>query len=243
MATIEELLKKLSAGKATFRDLQEYADLLGRDAGREVAKKILEDGLTEDEILALSLGLSRGNYDKISDYGDVITAAGYEAEGIHLKPVRPDFSKTDVRDALREISGKENATDDFIESRIALASQKAADRHMQANAEAANRAGLTALVSREYVSGSSGAHTTSKHPKVCAWCESRSTHGKMIPYPEAYAKGVFERHPNCKCIIDYISKRGEMTTQARAGDWQRAEGAQALKMRQRYGVDKNNSIR
>ena len=241
MATIAELLKKLAQGSASHRDLQEYASLLGNITGSNVSKAILEDKITGDDLLALALQLITEDYNNISDYGDVIQNGMYKAEGVGLKAIRPKLKKTDLRDAIETIESKEIVTEDYIASEIALVDQKIADRHMQANAEAADTAGLTATVSREYVSGGNGAHTQSKHPKTCTFCKQRETGGKMVPYAEAYANGIFQRHRNCRCIIEYVSKKGERTVQNGQSGWQNVTDGSTLQRRREYGAD-NSSL-
>lgn len=238
MATIAELLKKLKDGTATQKDLQEYASLLGLESGSQAAEAILESGIDGEELYQLSTQLLHDDYLKISDFADALQNASYEAEGLSLRAIRPEFSKADVRDALAKIAQKETVTKEFIASEIGLVSQKVADRHMQANAEAANNVGLQAMVSREYVSGGFGEHTTSKHPKSCSFCSQRSTHGKALPYREAYSKGVFQRHPNCRCIITYTNTAGETTRQTGKGKWQRID-QNAIVARKNFEIDDN----
>lgn len=236
MATIAELLKKLKDGTATQKDLQEYAALLGLESGSQVAEAILESSIDGEELYQLSTQQLHGDYLKISDFADTLQNASYEAEGLSLRAIRPEFSTADVREVLAKIAQKETVTKEFIASEIGLVSQKVADRHMQANAEAANNVGLQAMVSREYVSGGFGEHTTSKHPKTCSFCWQRATRGKALPYTEAYSKGVFQRHPNCRCIIIYTNTAGKTTYQAAKGAWIELQDRQTLINRKEYNL-------
>lgn len=239
MAAINEMLHKIEQGIATQKDLQEYAILLGHDSGLKVAKAILENNVADEDLLQYATQLLRGDYEKISDFADTVQNASYMAEGIHLKSVRPGFSVEDVKEALDNIGEKENVEESYIASQIEYVAQKVADRHMQKNAEAANKAGLQALVSRQYISGSYGEHTTSKHPKRCTFCAPKDTNGKMLPYPQAYADGIFQRHPNCRCIIFYKSAKGKETFQTEKGTWYDANDESALQYRQAYGFGEN----
>lgn len=217
MAIIDELLKKLEEGTATQKDLQKYAALLGEGSGSAIAKAFLNDSVSGDDLQILAIQMLKSDFEKISDYGDAVQKASYEAENIHLKPVRPKFNDRSAVDAIREIAEKENPTERYITSRIAVEDQRVADRHMQANAEAANNAGLEVKVSREYISGGFGEHTNTSHPQICMYCKSRDTSGEMIPYLEAYNRGVFQRHPNCRCIIEYTNAKGVTTYQTQKG--------------------------
>lgn len=92
---------------------------------------------------------------------------------------------------------------------------KTMDDSMGQNAKAADNVGLEVKVSRKY-----DGVGLSKNRK-CQWCLDREC--SNLPYKEAYARGVFQRHENCHCEIEYVSAKGEISRQTRKGGRDRWE--------------------
>lgn len=92
-----------------------------------------------------------------------------------------------------------------IEKSADVDSRKVLDDSLRYNAENASGAGLEVRVTREYDEvGLSGG-------RECQWCIDRCC--TDLPYREAYDRGAFERHPGCRCTIEYVSARGVKTYQ------------------------------
>lgn len=144
--------------------------------------------------------------------------------GVGLKARKSSYDPSAADAIAGAISGRDSIGEgiDAAKNDILLQSQKTADRTMQMNAEFQSRAGMQVLVSREY--DNVGVHTTDKGGKDdCQWCMSRC--GSDVPYQEAYAKGMFERHPGCGCVITYKSARDTFTQgkgQWESNNWEQA---------------------
>lgn len=108
--------------------------------------------------------------------------------------------------------------------------RKANDDSLMENASNASGAGLEVRVSRTYDGvGLSGG-------RECQWCLDRQRDNATLE--EAYSIGMFQRHPGCGCIIEYISMRGTKTYQTgKSGpnDWLSEEEFQR---RVNEGIDK-----
>lgn len=110
---------------------------------------------------------------------------------------------------------------------------KVSDDSMKANAQAADNMGLEVRVSREY--DGVGLHGGRD---ACNWCIERC--GENMSLNEAYAKGAFQRHPGCGCIIEYTSATGETTRQGRDWKWSEYEKEQRIQQMERLektGID------
>lgn len=98
---------------------------------------------------------------------------------------------------------------------------------LRRNAALAEGVGLEPLVTRVYTGvGLSGNRT-------CEWCVARE--GVNIPRKEAEEKGMFERHPGCKCQIDYTI--GEETQRQVDGEfraWQFVQDLNAIARREKF---------
>ena len=101
---------------------------------------------------------------------------------------------------------------------------------LQYNAENASRAGLEARVTRTY----DGVGLS--NDRQCEWCLDRC--GNDVPYSDALAMGMFQRHPGCGCEISYTSKKGITSTQSRAGG-RESWTEEKAENRRKYGLEKS----
>lgn len=104
---------------------------------------------------------------------------------------------------------------------------KFADDNLKKNASAAENVGLEVRVTREYDGvGLSGG-------RQCQWCLDRC--GENMTLQEAYAKGAFQRHDGCNCIIEYTSNKGVKTIQT--GKYSGWNFGDELEKRKSIGLD------
>lgn len=233
MADVSVLLKKLEQGTATQEDLQKYASRLGQNAGREIAD-MLEARGTADTAQWILQQL-RDAHDEVTEYADSVQKLQYEAIGVGLAPVSPAYDHVTAENLTSEIErivAMELQRSEILKKTEAYA-QDVADRHMDANAAAASGAGLEVKVSRKY--DGRGLRSGTKHAEACRWCLSREC--TNLSYQEAYAKGAFERHEGCHCVITYTNKRGQVTVQSAKGGWTSAGESGNIEVRKEYGLE------
>ena len=89
----------------------------------------------------------------------------------------------------------------LIVNEIVTAALQSSDKSMKENASAAENTGLEVRVTRTY--DGIGVHN---RKDTCQWCLDRC--GTNMTLEQAYAKGAFQRHPGCGCIIEYTSAKG-----------------------------------
>lgn len=203
---------KIASVKVKGRGLSAY-NKFSEEAGNvcvDVLHSIENDVSGQDELRQVMRALFRENHDTVNQK----TAAAIQKlsgeAGVGLKARRSPYDPSAANAIARNISGRDSIREgiDASKNDILLQSQKTADRTMQMNAEFQSRAGMQVLVSREY--DNVGVHTTDKGGgETCQWCLSRC--GSDVPYQEAYARGMFERHPGCGCVITYKSAKGTYT--------------------------------
>ena len=101
-----------------------------------------------------------------------------------------------------------------IRQLVITAVLKYLDNALEMNAQAADSAGLETKVTRTY----DGVGLS--NDRACEWCISREC--TDLPYAEAKAQGVFERHPGCGCVITYDSALTGKRTINRGQGWAEA---------------------
>lgn len=183
-----------------------------------VLKQVLKDVTDPDEFRQITDALFQENYKNVTEKTASVQQKLNEEAGVGLKAAKAAYSRS-AADALAD---KVFATDDPFRgldsaaNDVKLQSQSYADKTMQINAGFQSGAGMQVFVTREY--DGVGVHTTDKGGgEDCRWCLRRC--GTDVPYEEAYAKGMFERHPGCGCVITYKSAKG--TFRQGRGEWEK----------------------
>lgn len=204
--------EKIASVKVKGSGLSAY-NKFSEEAGNvcvDVLHSIENDVSGQDELRQVMQALFRENHDTVNQKTAAAIQKLSSEAGVGLKARRSSYDPSAANTIAGDISGRGSIGEgiDAAKNDILLQSQKTADRTMQMNAEFQSRAGMQVLVSREY--DNVGVHTTDKSGKdECLWCLSRC--GSDVPYQEAYAKGMFERHPGCGCVITYKSSKGTYT--------------------------------
>ena len=203
---------KIASVKVRGKGLSAY-NRFSEEAGNvcvDVLHSIENDVSGEDELRQVTQALFKENHDTVSQATASAIQKMNEDAGVGLKPLKPSYDPSAAGSITEKVMGKDSIREgiDSASNDILLQSQKTADRAMQMNAGFQSKAGMQVLVSREY--DNKGIHTTDKGGgEACQWCLSRC--GSDVPYQEAYAKGMFERHPGCGCVITYKSSKGTYT--------------------------------
>ena len=180
------------------------ASLIDMSTDSEITKELLDAVLREN--YAAVINASRAS--QASHNKETVTQLGSPDIG---------FDGSDEDSLMQRISEYDDpaAGIEAVKNALMLDSQKYSDQYMQRSAGFQSGSGMEVLISREY--DGVGVHTTDKGGgDECTWCKERC--GENVPYKEAYARGMFERHPGCGCIITYHTKLG--TFRQGKGDWE-----------------------
>lgn len=210
---------KIASVKVKGSGLSAY-NKFSEEAGNvcvDVLHSIEGDVSGQDDLRQVTRALFKENHDTVNQKTAAAIQKLSSEAGVGLKARKSSYDPSAADAIAGAISGRDSIGEgiDAAKNDILLQSQKTADRTMQMNAEFQSGAGMQVLVSREY--DGVGVHTTDKGGgENCKWCLSRC--GTDVPYKEAYAKGMFERHPGCGCVITYKSAKGTFT-QGR-GQWE-----------------------
>lgn len=214
---LKKIRKKVADGDLSA--LQKYSIRAG-----ELSVETLQDSAAdldghEEEMLD---SVFRENYQAVENASQTAQKSANESSGFGLNPSTTAYISTAAVFASK-LSGYEDVKEGLnaLKYDIVLQSQRYADDSERRSADFASNSGVEVLVSREY--DDVGVHTTDKGGgEDCQWCKARC--GTNVPLKEAYARGMFERHPGCGCIITYKTKRG-IFRQGK-GDWEHNQWAE-----------------
>lgn len=210
---ISALYGKVSAGTATYEEAGQFASMSGEHIGNILVRNLDEvypNGITAAEAMDLIPPPLRKNEEYVRNVTIRIQRTMNEKAGVGLKALPGEMNPEMVSDLVENVAS--GASREQILKECENISRKIVDDTAQKNAAMQSRVGMKVLVTREY--DDVGVHNGKDR---CQWCLDRC--GTDMPYDEAYAKGAFERHPGCGCIITYTSKKGTVTRQSAAGEY------------------------
>lgn len=233
--TCEAMRQRFQAGAATYREGGKYAERVGRHLSRALQEVLTEDVLPNGTLYfnIAENTLGKALYmdaELISQAAEQIQTGINASAGIRLKPVKvkPDAERIrGLVDAAASVETFEESAK-FLGEPVVNFTQHIMDSHVKANAEFQSKAGLNVRVEREY--DGVGLHDGTD---VCEFCTRRA--GSWT-YDKAMSVGAFERHENCGCTIDYVTKKGVVQRQTnwRNNEWQdRIDREQELLSRRR----------
>ena len=208
---LKQIRKKVAGGDLSA--LQKYSIRAGELSVETLQDRADDLGGSEEEMLDT---VFRENYQAVENASQTAQKSANESSGFGLNPSTAAYVSTAAVFASK-LSGYEDIHEGLnaLKYDIVLQSQRYADDSERRSADFASNSGVEVLVSREY--DDVGVHTTDKGGgEDCQWCKARC--GTDVPYKEAYARGMFERHPGCGCIITYRTKRGVF--RQGKGDWE-----------------------
>jgi hypothetical protein len=196
---IKELYSLLKAGKATYKEASEYAELIGDFLAaafkRHISSEALPDGRLYFNIAdRLIRSMLESDYKLVTDFAAEVQAALNKQAGISIKPVVPKINE-DYMKAIIDRVAIEPRFDDVmwvLQEPITNFSMATVDDAVRENAGLHYKAGLSPKIIR----------TTTGTP--CKWCASLAG---TYDYAKA-PKIVFKRHKYCKCLIEYNPQDG-----------------------------------
>ena len=207
------LYGKVSTGTATYQEAGQFASMSGEHIGNILVRNLDEvypNGITVAEAMDLIPPPLRKNEEYVANVTVRIQKTMNEKAGVGLKALPGEMDAGKVTDLAENIAS--GISPEQVLKECENISRKIVDDAAQKNAAMQARVGMRILVTREY--DDVGVHNGKDR---CQWCLDRC--GTDMSYDEAYAKGAFERHPGCGCIITYTNKQGRVTRQTVAGGY------------------------
>lgn len=188
---LQTIRQRIRDGKADFSDSERYAEIEAEITGRVMRNNVL----TLEDRQASYVAATRERHKDIFGVFSDVQEQKDAKDGVRIKPQEPPFDEKRAGKIGHALEDKtvpdetiqrraESATETFIRSQH--------DDCMKYNAEFRDRAGMTSYIIRD---GSA---------KCCDWCADVS--GKFTL--DSAPAGIWGRHDNCKCSIQYDAKKG-----------------------------------
>lgn len=179
------IMKRVTAGRATFIDTSRYSEVIAHALGQELSKYVLE--LTDRE--AITKQLLHDNYEDINDVFGRVQRDIDKKKGLTLKPQQAPFPEERVEQYAHSLLDP-TVEDNVIKRRARAGSETITksfhDDCIEKNAEFHEEAGLKCYIIR-------------MGTNCCQWCSDVAGKYEMKDQPE----GIFRRHDNCNCTVIY----------------------------------------
>lgn len=192
---IQQLLEKINQGKATYKEVNEYAielgEILARAYQKNLNSNVLPDGKMYYNIAKRIIEPTMtNNYDLITNITYQVQETLNKQAKIGIKPITPDINQDRIDGIVNRVSYEDNFDDVswILDEPIKNFSQSIVDDAIKANAEFHYESGMDPKIQRI----SSG--------NCCGWCN------KLVgsySYPKV-PKDIYRRHDNCRCMVDYV---------------------------------------
>ena len=218
---LQTIRQRIRDGKADFSDSERYAEIEAEITGRVMRNNVL----TLEDRQASYVAATRERHKDIFGVFSEVQEQKDAKDGVRIKPQEPPFDEKRAGKIGHALEDKtvpdetiqrraESATETFIRSQH--------DDCMKYNAEFRDRAGMTSYIIRD---GSA---------KCCDWCADVS--GKFTL--DSAPSGIWGRHDNCKCSIQYDAKKGgRQLLRGTSKKWEVAPGAGAGALHRLSGTE------
>lgn len=197
------VVKKVEAGKATYRDVDQYAEAVGgalQDAfAATVTSEVLPGGKMHYNIAdGLIQHTLEANHEMVAAVAATVQEQLNQSAGIGLKAVSPQLDQEYI-DKLKGVATSKETYDDvarMVSTALKTYTQKVADDSVRSNFEFQSKAGLSPKIQR------------TSFGKCCDWCDSLVG---TYDYADVRNTGndVYRRHARCNCIVEYIPGNGK----------------------------------
>lgn len=191
---LQELLKLINEGKATYTLAEELAVEMGtalsQTFGNCLSSGVLPDGKMYYNIAQRVVGpMLEEDHKLITKATEQVQAALNKKAGIGLKPQTVAVDEDRVYGIVNKISEAE-AFDDVawvLGEPVVNFSQAVVDSILKANVDFQGKAGLTPKIFRK------------AERKCCKWCSNLAGEYDYPMVPD----DVYRRHERCRCTVDY----------------------------------------
>lgn len=202
-AVINRIEKLITEGKATYIEAHEYANKVGEILAQcfrdNISLESLPNGKLYYNIAERIINATLGhNYDIVTTVTAHIQKELNKQAEVSIIPQIPVKNQDRINGIIDYVSNAEKYDDktrDFLEERAKNYTLSVVDDSVRENAKFHYNAGIRAKIIR----------TTYGH--CCGWCANLAG---TYDYADVSGKGnkVFQRHPYCKCTVEYISSMG-----------------------------------
>lgn len=233
---IKSLMKKATAGKASYVNANSFARELGKMLSQAMSNNISAETLPDGKLYwniaqAVIDPMLRQGHGMTADYVALVQKAVNDQAKISLAVQKPEYNKDRADGILNKLANAENYDDikwlieddsylqNFLEADI--------DEAIEKNADLAWQAGSSPKIVRIYHEGD----------KYCPWCA-----GLAGTYDYPCDREVYARHRDCHCVVEYqVGKfRQDAHTKkiAYRGDVNKLSTAKGLSLKEQEMLEK-----
>lgn len=188
---LQRILDRIQDGSATFTDSELYAAITAEITAKQMRRNVLSLDGREAAFVDITRQRHSDTFTVFSAVQRILDARS----GIRIKPQKPPFEEGrahKIGHALEDRTVPESTIERRAESATENFCRSHHDDCMKVNAQFRDRAGMTSYIIRD---GSA---------KCCDWCADVSGKYTLDSAPA----GIWGRHDNCKCSIQYDAKKG-----------------------------------
>lgn len=191
----------IGEGRATYKDMAEYAREYGKMVKRAMASNVssavLPDGKMYWNIAdRLFDQIMTQEFSEISQHCEQVQTALNQAAGLGIKAQVPELDPDKIK-GLKEYASRADQYDNVkasVENALVTYSQSIVDESVKKNADFQAKSGMHPRIIR------------SAAPGCCRWCTMLAG---SYDYPEDTPDDVFKRHANCNCVVEYYPGDGK----------------------------------
>ena len=224
-AILTGLERAIADGRLRQDQLVLYTSHLGDHSAAALIEaldpdRLPADGLTADVAHGTITPMMRDNYRRANRAARSALLSDYQAAGIPLDPVAPDFQAARIEAV--EAAAVERYADPAlgIESVRTLLTGALAnitiamtDNYLEQNAEIAADVGYRETITRQ------------TDGRCCSWCDDLAGTYDYGSHPPE----IFRRHNNCQCTVIFSCKKGRQNSHTK--QWYRSESTKSAAKR------------
>lgn len=193
------LFRKIQDGSATMSDVSTFSVLIGQTVSSAVEKRITPDVLPDGTLYfniaqTVLQGVLRDSHELINLAAQSVQERLDAQQGLHIKPVKPDFPEERIRDiagaaSTASMNKNEEKEERRLTSPVENVVQSFYSDYVRENADLRSKAGLNAYIIRR----TSG--------RCCPWCADLAGRYRYEDAPS----DIYARHDNCTCTVDFVT--------------------------------------
>lgn len=193
------LFRKIQDGSATMSDVSTFSVLIGQTVSSAVEKRITPDVLPDGTLYfniaqTVLQGVLRDSHELINLAAQSVQERLDAQQGLHIKPVKPDFPEERIRDiagaaSTASMNKNEEKEQRRLTSPVENVVQSFYSDYVRENADLRSKAGLSAYIIRR----TSG--------RCCPWCSGLAGRYRYEDAPS----DIYARHDNCTCTVDFVT--------------------------------------
>lgn len=232
---IGRLSVRIADGVATYKEAEEYAVKVGEALAQafrdNLSSDILPDGKMYFNIAnRVVREPMEGLHELVAEAARQVQQSLNEAAGIRIRPQVPALDTDRIDGIVNRLASEEHFDDVawILDEPVVNFAQHAVDESIRKNVDFHARSGFEPKITRTAESG------------ACKWCRELAgtyTYGD-VRYQGA---GVWRRHENCRCLIEYIPQKGRRQTVYNYREANLPEGRERLERRRAIGLHQEDN--